>query len=148
MVNQVTFLNKNYSEAQTLLLTSKEYIKWQAPLDIEKMSSQDKIKATHEIIRVALRLSEISVWLVVQKAVQRGEISHKESLNKEYKALRSKACLNKDSENDPVLPRRLRELLEMSRILYYRILRLDQVSRSHLPTSTKIKKTTTDIKAV
>ncbi len=129
------FLDKTYTETDDLLRTSRDYLKWQAPLDVKKLTLQERNRITHEAMRVAIRLSQISAWLMVQKAVHTQAISREEALSKEYEVFRKLACLNTASERDPALPLRLRELLKESRLLYLRILRLDHTFRTQKPNS-------------
>lgn len=140
MRGSITFLNQPFEEAQSLLKNSRDYIKWQAPLDIQQTDTDKTSKITHEALRIVMRLSQITVWLTIQKAIQQRELSFDESLSKEYRVLRGKACLEMESELDPGLPPRLRDLLRTSRLLYERILRLDQISHRQALSASAIKK--------
>jgi hypothetical protein len=140
MRGSITFLNQPIEEAQNLLKSSRDYIKWQAPLDIQETDSNKTSKITHEALRIVMRLSQITVWLTIQKAVQQREISLEESLSKDHHVLRGKSCLEMESEIDPDLPPRLRDLLRTSRLLYERILRLNEVSHRHALSANTIKK--------
>ena len=123
------FLNKTYMETQVLLRTSRDYVKWQAPLDVKTLTLEERVKITHEAMRVAIRLSQISVWLMVQKAIHADALSLEEALSVDYQVFRRAACLETSAEMDEEIPLRLRELLKESRLLYLRILRLDDTFR-------------------
>jgi len=140
MRGSVTFLNQPFEELQNLLKSSRDYIKWQAPLDIKETDPTKTAIITHEALRIVMRLSQITAWLTIQKAIQEREISLEESFSKEYQILRGKACLEMGSELDPDLPPRLRDLLRTSRLLYERILRLNELSHRHPPSARTIKK--------
>lgn len=140
MRGSITFLNQPFEEAQSLLKSSRDYIKWQAPLDIQETDTQKTSRITHEALRIVMRLSQITVWLTIQKAIQEREISLEESLSKEYHVLRGKSCLEMESELDPNLPPRLRDLLRTSRLLYERILRLNEISHRQALSASTIKK--------
>jgi len=140
MRGSITFLNQPFDEVQNLLKSSRDYIRWQAPLDIQETDSTKTAKITHEALRIVMRLSQITAWLTIQKAVQEQDISLQESLSEKYHVLRGKACLEIGSELDPDLPPRLRDLLRTSRLLYERILRLDALSHREAPSARTIKK--------
>jgi len=131
VTHSLVFFNRTYKEAQGLIQTSREYMTWRAPIDIQAMNSKESHKLTHEAMRIAIRLNQITVWMMVQKALQKGEISHEESLSEEYKVLQGPVYLEKKSESDSSLPSHLRKLLYESRCLYERVLRLDHMSRKN-----------------
>ncbi len=147
MRDSITFLNQPFEEVQNLLKSSRDYIKWQAPLDIQETDPTKTAQITHEALRIVMRLSQITAWLTLQKAIQQRDLSFEESLSKQYHVLRGKACLDRGSELDPDLPPRLRDLLRTSRLLYERILRLNELSHRHAPSARTIKKEKT-IRAV
>ena len=130
MVESLAFINMRLQGARELLHTTHDYIKWQAPLDIQRMNPQEIYKVSCEAMRVTIRMTQIMAWLLLQKSILSGELSREESLSEEYRVLRGNQCLESASETDEDLPPRLRELLKESRDLYVRILRLDKISRT------------------
>jgi len=135
MNSPAIFFKKTYEETQILLHTSRHYMRWQAPLDIKALTQEERSRVMQETTRIAIRLSQISAWLMVQKALETQELSLKEALSREYHVFRHIASLEQVSETDAGLPQPLRELLKESRLLYLRILRLDQTFReAHSPT--------------
>jgi hypothetical protein len=128
MNNSFVFLNKTQQQTMSLLKFSRDYIKWQAPFDVEKMSPALRFKVTCEAMRVSVRLNQITVWFLIQKEIQEHKlISTKKDIHT-CKVLQGKAYLDKTSEMDPELPLRLREILQLSRILYFRVLRVHEAS--------------------
>ncbi len=132
MLDSASFIDTRLKGAHTLLHATHEYVKWQAPLDVENMDSEVIYKVSAEALRVTVRLTQVIAWLMLQKAVLEGEITPKEFLSEEFNVLRGKQCRSKGAESDEDLPLRLRELLKESRELYTRVLRLDKVSRAHM----------------
>jgi regulator of CtrA degradation len=128
-VESLVFLDQNLQVAQNLLQSTHDYIKWQAPIDVERTGYHDTFKVSCEAMRVTVRMTQIIAWLMLQKAVLEGDLTRDEALSDEYLVLRGHTCLESDSEADLELPPRLRELLKDSRNLYLRILRLDTISR-------------------
>lgn len=132
MVNSLSLIDTRIEGAHDLLHATHEYVKWQAPLDVERMNSEQVLKVSTEALRVTVRLTQIIAWLMLQKAVLEGELSQKEFLSSDCRVLRGKHCRESASENDEDLPLRLRQLLKESRELYLRVVRLDMVAREHL----------------
>ena len=129
MNSSETFLNQTLSGAQDLLHSTHEYIKWQAPIDVEHMGPHETFRVSCEAMRVTIRMTQVITWLTLQKAVLSGDVTRDEILTESYRVLRGNTCLERDSEEDRTLPYRLRELLLQSRMFYERILRLDEVFR-------------------
>lgn len=139
MEKPVTFLNQTLQSAQVLLQSTHEYIKWQAPLDVEDMGPHETFRVSCEAMRVTIRMTQIITWLMLQKAVLAGDVTRDEVLSESYRVLRGNTCVDTESEDDESIPRRLRELLIQSRIFYMRILRLDEVFRTEHPKAEEIK---------
>lgn len=128
MEKRTHFIDIIIKSANELLEKTHGYVKWQAPLDMEYMSINDRAKVSHEVMRVAVRLSKIMGWLMLQKAILEGEILRGDLLPDKFLILQGKTCLENASETDPCLPRSLRELLKESRELYLRTMRLEEGS--------------------
>lgn len=127
-------------KAKQLMQAVHHYVKWKAPLEVEHMSQENKFKVSCEAMRVAVRLTEVMGWLMLQKAILAGDVSREELLSEKCHFLKGETCLEESSEVDLALPRRLRELLRESRELYLRIMRLEHSSLSELPAQIDIKK--------
>lgn len=132
MLDSASFIEARLKGAHTLLHSTHEYIKWQAPLDVEELDTEIVYKISAEALRVTVRLTQIIAWLMLQKAVLEGEMTQREFLSEEYRVLQGKQCLEEGAEHDDDLPPRLRELLKESRELYERILRLDKIVRINM----------------
>lgn len=132
MEHSLDFIGIHLQEAQELLNATHDYVKWQAPLDVQRMDSEQTFKVSSEAMRVTVRLTQIIAWLLLQKAVLTGEMTREALLGEDYRVLRGRQCLEKGAEGDQELPTRLRDLLKESRELYIRVLRLDEVSKSRI----------------
>ncbi len=136
MRGSVVFLNQPFEETQNLLKIARDYVKWQAPLDMQETDRQKTAKITHEALRILMRLSQITVWLTLQKAILQDGLSPETN----ERILRGASCLARASETDPDLPPHLRDLLVTSRLLYERILRLDNIAHRHTLSANEIKR--------
>jgi len=139
MNNALVILNLQLIEAQKLLQSTHEYIKWQAPIDVEDYGPRETFRVSCEAMRVTIRMTQVITWLMLQKAILTGEVTREEILSESYRVLRGKSCTENDSDKDMSLPPRLRELLTESHIFYMRIMRLDDVFRGEHPTAEEIK---------
>ena len=140
MSESSAFINISLKGAHGLLHAAHDYVKWQAPLDIQHMDKEAIFKVSREAMRVTVRVTQIIAWLMLQKAVLEGELSRQEIFSEEFRVLHGRLCVEKGSEMDTNLPPRLRELLKESRELYERIVRLDEISRKQPLTTRKRSK--------
>jgi regulator of CtrA degradation len=132
-------LNQTLQEAQILLQATHEYIKWQAPIDVEDMGPRNTFRVSCEAMRVTIRMTQVITWLMLQKSILSGEVTKEEVLSEAYRVLRGKTCTESHTEEDLTIPSRLRELLLESRIFYFRILRLDEAFRGEHPSLEEIR---------
>lgn len=135
-------LDKAFDEANTLLVEARDYVKWQAPLDVECLAPIDRLKVSCESMRVTARLTQVMAWIMLQKAVYNGEITQEMAREEALRVLKSQSCVETDGEHDHDIPPRLRLLLKDSFGLYMRILRLDDQCRKGMPSPSDIKKLT------
>lgn len=134
------FIDSIFNNANKLIRETHNYIKWQAPLDIEYKSREELFKMSCEAMRVAVRMTQIMGWLMLQKAILEGDISRKEIFSSNCHILQGKMCLESSSEIDQQIPPRLRELLKESRQLYLQIMKLEEISLIPLPQPEEIKR--------
>lgn len=129
-VQSLAFMETKIEGAHHLLHETHEYVRWQAPIDVLDMNSEQVFKVSSEAMRVTVRLTQIIAWLILQRAVLEGELSSKEFLSKDCQVLRGDHDQKSASEHDKEIPLRLRVLLKESREFYERVIRLDEVSRT------------------
>lgn len=141
MKKVTNFIEVSLRNSNQLLNEIHHYIKWQAPLDIEYMSKDNILKVSCEAMRITVRLTQIIGWFMLQQSVLEGDITRDEVRADSPHILQGKTCLDAQSESDPLLPYRLRELLKTSRELYVHTMHLEEISLKKLPLPEKIKKT-------
>lgn len=129
MSSSVTFIDSKIDEAHRLLSATHDYIKWQAPKDMNKMDPHVTFLLSSEAMRVTVRLTQIIAWFMLQKAILEEDLTIEESVSESCRVMQGKECLDQSSEEDEDIPPRLRELLKESRIFYFSILRLDTRAR-------------------
>lgn len=122
------FTERLFQEAVCLLQETREYMQWQAPLDLNSLSMQDSLFLSCEVTRVTARLTEIVAWLLAEKAKQMGQIHELGPLHSKPRLSGDEICIADSSNTCPVpIPPRLHELLDKTRNLYLRLLRLEKM---------------------
>ncbi|MBI3451876.1 MAG: DUF1465 family protein [Rhodospirillales bacterium] len=111
-----------------LLVAARNYLAYARPADAAHLPAVERLRVNGEAMRVTARLSQIMAWLLAQKAVHAGEISREKAAT-EFSLPTDDVCLAETDVTIEGLPNRLRELLEASRRLYVRVLRLDELAR-------------------
>lgn len=112
-----------YLEAMTLADEARSYFDREGAADRGRLDPVARVAFSCESLRVTTRLMHVVSWLLVQKAVQAGELDAAEAETPERRLGRA------TDSDDPVrlafLPARSREIIDRSRDLYDRIARLD-----------------------
>jgi regulator of CtrA degradation len=80
-----------------------------------------------ESMRVTTRLMQAASWLLIQRAVQEGDMTVAEASSERYRLGAREICMGRREEGMSDLPRKLLDLLERSESLYRRVARLDDV---------------------
>ena len=140
MIKHMNFIELKIKNANELLEEIHNYIRWQAPVDVEHMSRDEIFKVSCEAMRVTVRITQIISWLMLQKAILDAKVSSEEVFLEKFPILQGKSCLEKSSEIDPQMPSRLRELLIKSRKLYLQTKMLEGLSFQRHPLPEEIKK--------
>lgn len=122
------FFAKTYDEAMALLVETRDYVAQGAAADRRTSAVADGVRMSGEILRVTARLTQITAWLLVQKAVHAGELSPAEAARDERRLGGHGVCLDRAMHDSERIPPRLRGLLDRSHRLYVRVARLDQLT--------------------
>lgn len=118
-------IERTYNEALGLTRAVRDYIAGPAGGDKDRLEADAKLVACCEEMRVTARMTEVMAWLMVQRAVQAGEISRAEAARPERRLGGADTCQAEPALPPEDLPPRLAELMDRSRALYDRIARLD-----------------------
>lgn len=131
------FFEKTYREAVSLLREARDYLAFCQERDACDLSPLERLCFSHELSRLTARLMDIMAWLIVQKALEAGELTALEAMREGHRVLRREAWLGAEVAGDleggaaPAagkMPDGLISLLERSRRLYLRIVRLDDLT--------------------
>jgi len=80
-----------------------------------------------ESMRVTTRLMQAASWLLIQRAVQEGDMTAEDAASDRYRLGAREICMGKREDGVDSLPKKLIELLERSESLYRRVARLDEI---------------------
>jgi regulator of CtrA degradation len=80
-----------------------------------------------ESMRVTTRLMQAASWLLVQRAVQEGDMTPEDAASDRYRLGAREVCMGRREEGMDGIPSKLLELLDRSESLYKRIARLDDI---------------------
>jgi regulator of CtrA degradation len=80
-----------------------------------------------ESMRVTTRLMQAASWLLIQRAVQEGDMTPADAASERYRLGAREICLGHREEGVDDMPVKLVELLERSESLYRRIARFDDI---------------------
>ncbi len=131
MAIPISYLVGTYDETMALLIEAMNYAAYRSRDDQRLLPPDVQLQATLESLRVTSRLTQIMAWLLMQRAVQAGEITSQQAARPEFAIYVVPACWDSDGPEDESLPMGLRSLLDRSHRLYHRALRLEcQVNRS------------------
>jgi len=135
MGHQTAAFTRTYDETLDLIVEARNYMRHMLPRDRRAGDDGDAgLRFCCEALRVTSRLTQAMAWLMMQRAVQDGEISQEEALNEANRLAGQDVCLGGEEESD-LMPAGLCSLLQRSQKLYERVLRLETMAVGRLPES-------------
>jgi len=122
---QPAYFNRTYDETLTLMVEARNYFRHSERADRDRAEPVIGLRMSCEAMRVTSRLTQVMAWLMVQRAVQSGELTPEEALETERRLSGWEVCLDDSFGGDETLPRGLRSLMDRSYRLFLRIARLE-----------------------
>lgn len=119
------FLNRTYDEAMSLLVEARNYLSVRGAVERRDLKPDDRLAANCEAMRLTTRLTQVMAWLLVQKAVDAGEMTAIEATEDRHRLSGQTVCRERDMFAPRLLPGGLQSLLNRSYSLYTRVERLD-----------------------
>jgi regulator of CtrA degradation len=130
MIESSIFLEKLYKETLQLLNEARSYITY-AERTNEKLPSGERLRVSYETLRITARLSQVMTWLLTEKAVMSGEIPADQARGEGFAIYGGEFCEEETTpEEMEEVPAGLRDLLERTRSLYQRALRLEEMLKA------------------
>src|SRR5215831_10008681 len=131
-VNLQTFaasalFEKTFEEGMQLVEETARYLDGRGRQESRDLPRKAATLYASESMRVTTRLMQAASWLLVQRAVQEGDMKAEEAAGDRYRLGSKEICLGGRNESIELLPPKLQDLLTRSDNLYRRIERLDDV---------------------
>jgi regulator of CtrA degradation len=112
-----------FRDGMALVEETASYLDGPGRLESKRLDRTAALAYATESMRLTTRLMQLASWLLLHRAVKEGEMSLAQA-NKEKAKVKLTAVENDDS-NYKVLPERLQNLIDRSRLLHSAIRRLD-----------------------
>lgn len=126
-MSQPAFFHRTYDEAMDLMVEARNYMRFVERRERVRMGSMAGLRMSCEALRVTSRLTQVMAWLLMQRAVQHGEVSAEQSLAEHCRLSGGSVCLDETHSEDDSLPNGLRSLMDRSFRLYVRVARLEEM---------------------
>ena len=116
-----------FDEGMSLVEECARYLDGRGRVESRELPRKAALVYAGESMRVTTRLMQAASWLLIQRAVQEGDMSCEDAASERYRLGAREICMGKREDGVDSLPQKLIELLERSESLYRRIARLDDV---------------------
>lgn len=118
---------RTFDEGMALVEETAKYLDGRGRQESRDLPRKAALLYAGESMRVTTRLMQAASWLLVQRAVQEGDMEASDAHSDRYRLGSKEICLGGANEGVDMLPGTLQDLLERSDNLYRRIARLDDV---------------------
>jgi regulator of CtrA degradation len=116
-----------FREGMLLVEEAAAYLDGPGRREARLLSRQDGVAYASESMRLTTRLMQLASWLLLQRAVNEGDLTPAQAQTDKHKVNLSRQELATPPETFARLPERLRELAIQSQRLQERVLHLDQL---------------------
>jgi regulator of CtrA degradation len=113
-----------FREGMSLVEAAAAYLDGPGREEAKQLSRSAALAYATESMRLTTRLMQIASWLLLQRAVNEGELS-REQASKEKTKVKLSTYELPHEETLATLPFRLRAIIDQSRFLHERVMRLD-----------------------
>ena len=118
---------RTFDEGMALVEETARYLDGPGRADARTLSRKGAILYAGESMRLTTRMMQAASWLLVQRAVQEGDMDAKDAAGERYRLGSREICLGGSDDGIDELPPMLQDLLSRSDNLYRRIARLDDI---------------------
>src|ERR1700723_337356 len=117
---------RTFNEGMSLVEETALYLDGRGRVESRDLPRKAALLYAGESMRVTTRLMQAASWLLIQRAVQDGEMRAEDAAGDRYRLGSREICLGGRAESVEELPGKLQDLLSRSDHLYRRIARLDE----------------------
>src|SRR5262245_3834339 len=118
---------RTFDEGMSLVEECARYLDGRGRDESRALPRNAALVYAGESMRVTTRLMQAASWLLIQRAVQEGDMTPDDAASDRYRLGAREICLGKREEGVDDLPSKLIELLERSESLYRRVVRFDDL---------------------
>jgi regulator of CtrA degradation len=122
-----------FRDGMALVEETAAYLDGLGRQESKKLERNAALAYATESMRLTTRLMQLASWLLLHRAVKEGEMSLAQA-NKEKAKVKLAASEHNDEQNIKLLPERLRELIQRSKVLQSAVRRLDATIHATIPT--------------
>ena len=124
-------IHATYQETLTLLSESETRIKDRRQKPCRMVAASDRVFVIQHEMRITARLASAMAWLMMQRAVEEGEVAHDDQIVVDLDPFdEANCCLEQRAEDDHRLCEGLKDLLQRSYDVYCRVIAMDTALRS------------------
>ena len=116
-----------FKDGMALVEESAAYLDGPGRMDSKNLSRLDSLSYASESMRLTTRLMQMASWLLLQRAVNEGELSPTQAASDKHKVKLSQQELATPPDQFDRLPAKLRDLCERSLRLQSRLIHLDRL---------------------
>jgi len=116
-----------FNETMALVEDCARYLDGRGVTESHALPRKAALVYAGESMRVTTRLMQAASWLLVQRAVQEGDMSNDVAASDRYRLGAQEICLAQSEPGVDMLPETLLDLLTRSENLYRRIARFDDL---------------------
>ena len=116
-----------FREGMTLVEEAASYLDGEGRVQAKALAREESVAYAAESMRLTTRLMQIASWLLLQRAVNQGELSRAQAMSQRHRVKLHQQELASAPDMFERLPVRLRELALYSLRLQARIIHLDQL---------------------
>ncbi|MEY4879481.1 MAG: hypothetical protein RJB62_950 [Pseudomonadota bacterium] len=119
--------DRTFEEGMSLVEECARYLDGRGRDESRALPRKASLISAGESMRVTTRLMQAASWLLVQRAVQEGDMSPEDAASDRYRLGAREICFGRREDSLGELPEKLVDLLERSESLYRRIARFDDI---------------------
>ena len=116
-----------FKEGMGLVEQSAAYLDGEGRLEAKSLPRMEALAYASESMRLTTRLMQLASWLLLQRAVNEGEMTQAQAAAEKHRVKLSQQELSSNAETFAKLPERLRELCRHSLRLQARVTHLDEL---------------------
>jgi regulator of CtrA degradation len=116
-----------FNETMALVEDCARYLDGRGVTESRALPRKASLVYAGESMRVTTRLMQAASWLLVQRAVQEGDMTNEVAASERYRLGAQEICLADSDAGVDMLPESLLDLLTRSEKLYRRIARFDDL---------------------